>query len=78
MGYGGKPPKVQWPGGKRLALSIVINYEEGSEHSRLVDGMVEGIGEFLPVDRPVRDVGNESAYEYGARAAIWRVLDTFR
>lgn len=78
VGYGGKPPRVQWPGAKRLALSIVVNYEEGSEHSQPVDRMVEGVGEFLPVDRPVRDVGNESAYEYGPRVAVWRILDTFR
>ena len=78
VGYGGNPPKVRWPGGKKLALSIVVNYEEGSEHSHPVDGVVEGIGEFLPVDKSVRDVGNESAYEYGPRVAVWRILDTFR
>lgn len=77
IGYGRSPPKFLWPGGRRLALSIVINYEEGSEHSYSVDRVVEGIGEFLPVDIRARDVGNESAYEYGSRVAIWRVLDTF-
>ena len=76
IGYGRNPPKFRWPGGRRLAVSIVINYEEGSEHSQPVDGIVEGVGEFLPVDKPLRDVGNESAYEYGSRVAIWRVLDT--
>lgn len=76
VGYGRDPPQFLWPGGKRLAVSIVINYEEGSEHSYPSDGMVEGIGEFLPVDIKARDVGNESAYEYGSRVAIWRVLDT--
>jgi allantoinase len=78
VGYGGAPPKIQWPNGKRLALSLVVNFEEGSEHSVPVDGIVEGIGEFLPVDRRVRDVGNESAYEYGPRVGIWRILETFR
>jgi allantoinase len=77
VGYGRSPPDFLWPGGKRLAVSIVINYEEGSEHSYPVDRMVEGVGEFLPVDVRARDVGNESAYEYGSRVAIWRVLDTF-
>ena len=76
-GYGRNPPQVVWPGEKRLAVSIVVNYEEGSEHSYPVDKMVEGVGEFLPVDVRARDVGNESAYEYGSRVAIWRVLDTF-
>ncbi len=78
VGYGGAPPKFQWPGGKRLALSLVVNYEEGSEHSHPVDRTVEGVGEFLPVDVAARDVGNESAYEYGPRVAVWRILDTFR
>jgi allantoinase len=76
VGYGRSPPDFLWPGGKRLALSIVINYEEGSEHSYPVDRAVEGIGEFLPVDIRARDIGNESAYEYGPRVAIWRILDT--
>ena len=78
VGYGGSPPKFRWPDGNRLALSIVVNYEEGSEHSYAVDRMVEGIGEFLPVDVKARDIGNESSYEYGPRVGIWRILDTFR
>jgi peptidoglycan/xylan/chitin deacetylase (PgdA/CDA1 family) len=77
VGYGQNPPKFLWPEGRRLAVSIVINYEEGSEHSYPVDRTVEGVGEFLPVGIQARDVGNESAYEYGSRIAIWRVLDTF-
>jgi peptidoglycan/xylan/chitin deacetylase (PgdA/CDA1 family) len=77
VGYGRNPPEFSWPGGKKLAVSVVINYEEGSEHSYPVDRMVEGVGEFLPIDVRARDVGNESAYEYGSRVAIWRVLDTF-
>ncbi len=78
IGYGNRKIDASWPGGKRLALSIVVNFEEGSEHSNATDGIVEGIGEFLPVDRPLRDVGNESSYEYGSRVAIWRILETFR
>jgi peptidoglycan/xylan/chitin deacetylase (PgdA/CDA1 family) len=67
-----------WPGGKRLALSLVVNFEEGSEHSVATDGLVEGVGEFLPVDIKVRDVGNESSYEYGSRVGVWRLLSTFK
>jgi len=77
VGYARNPPEFSWPGGKRLAVSMVVNYEEGSEHSYPVDRLIEGIGEFFPIDIRSRDVGNESAYEYGARVAIWRVLDTF-
>ncbi len=78
QGYGPSPPKFLWPGGKRLALSIVFNYEEGSEHSVTTDGMVEGIGEFGPVDIDIRDVGMESVYDYGQRVGIWRILNLLR
>jgi peptidoglycan/xylan/chitin deacetylase (PgdA/CDA1 family) len=78
VGYAQRRLGFTWPGGKRLALSLVVNYEEGSEHSVATDGMVEGIGEFLPVDMLIRDIGNESSYEYGPRVAVWRLLDEFR
>lgn len=78
VGYGRNLPKFRWLGGKRLALSVVVNYEEGSEHSYETDGLVEGVGEFPPVDMKVRDVGNESSYEYGPRVAIWRILDMLK
>ena len=50
VGYGNRKFHFTWPGGRRLALSLVVNFEEGSEHSVPTDGVVEGIGEFLPVD----------------------------
>ena len=37
IGYGKSPPKVRWPGDARIAISVVVNYEEGSERS-LLDG----------------------------------------
>ena len=37
VGYGPNPPKVEWPDGARIAVSLVVNYEEGSEYS-LLDG----------------------------------------
>jgi allantoinase len=77
-GYGKDPPEFVWPGGKRLAVSLVFNYEEGAEHSVLTDGMVESIGEFAPVDIKVRDMGMESNYEYGQRVGIWRILDLLK
>jgi allantoinase len=78
IGYGNRKFDFAWPDGKRLALSLVVNYEEGSEHSYALDKTIEGIGEFLPVDVPIRDPGNESVYEYGPRVAVWRILDTFK
>jgi allantoinase len=76
VGYGRDPPKFSWPSGKRLALSIVVNYEEGSEHSYRTDRIVESVGEFGPIDIKERDVGNESVFEYGPRVAVWRILET--
>lgn len=35
LGYGRTPPEANWPGGARLALSLVLNYEEGSENTVL-------------------------------------------
>ncbi len=78
VGYGNRKLHFSWPGGRRLALSLVVNFEEGSEHSVATDGIVESIGEFLPVDTKIRDVGNESAYEYGSRVGVWRILETFK
>ena len=37
IGYGPKPPVVEWPNGARIAVSFVVNYEEGSENS-ILDG----------------------------------------
>lgn len=74
VGYAGRRLEFTWPGGKRLALSIVVNFEEGSEHSVVSDGLVESVGEFPPVDMRTRDVGYESVYEYGSRVGVWRVL----
>ena len=74
IGYGENPPMFEWPGGNRLALSIVFNYEEGGEHSFPIDGVIESIGEFGPVNANVRDVGMESTYDYAQRVGIWRIL----
>jgi peptidoglycan/xylan/chitin deacetylase (PgdA/CDA1 family) len=74
-GYAGKPPVFEWPGGAALALSLVINDEEGSERDFATDGVNEGLGE-IPYAFPanVADLCVESTYEYGGRAGIWRLL----
>ncbi len=76
VGYGRSVPAAGWPGGARLALNLVLNYEEGSERSPLEgDGRSEGLGE---VPRVVagegRDLATESVYEYGSRAGVFRLL----
>ena len=35
IGYGANPPHARWPGGARIALQFVLNYEEGGENSVL-------------------------------------------
>ena len=79
IGYGKSPPKVRWPGDARIAISVVVNYEEGSEYS-LLDGSShhETNGEVpSPVPPDTRDLLNESMFEYGSRAGVWRLLRIF-
>jgi allantoinase len=80
VGYGRTPPRVRWPGDARVAISLVVNYEEGSENL-LQDGIGrrEMVGESpapLPPDR--RDLATESFFEYGSRAGVWRLLRIFK
>ena len=79
IGYGPHPPRVRWPHDAALALSIVVNYEEGSEYSKQFgDQRQEGMTEvaYLLPER-FRDLAAESMYEYGSRAGIWRILRVF-
>ena len=80
-GYGGDPPQPAWPDGARLALSFVLNYEEGGEASVLHGdaGSEVYLTEVPGLEpRPSRDLGVESIYEYGARVGFWRLLRLFR
>lgn len=77
VGYGSNPPKVEWPGGARIAVSVVVNYEEGSEHS-ILDGDPQGDsgGDVQsPLPPGQRDLAAESFFEYGSRAGVWRIMD---
>ncbi len=82
IGYGPNPPDPQWPGGARLALNFVLNYEEGSEYS-ILEGDVAAetyIGEVpvASVGAGKRDLVTESLYEYGSRVGVWRLFNLFR
>ena len=70
VGYGRKPPSCRWPDGARVALNLVVNYEEGSEYSMPAgDGRNEAVGELPHLTPPeYRDLRVESVYEYGSRA----------
>ena len=71
IGYGADLPRVEWPGGARVAVSLCLNYEEGAEHSLLDgDSVNEWVGEisYTPTSAEHRDLSQESVYEYGSRA----------
>ena len=80
-GYGAHPPDPRWPGGARVALNFVLNFEEGSEYSTL-DGDDCTEGALLEVansrvPRGMRDLAAESMYEYGVRVGFWRLHRLF-
>lgn len=75
LGYGGKPPQAAWPNGARVAVSFVVNFEEGAEYSVAEgDATNEGVYE---VDHRIAgpDPCIESHFDYGTRAGWWRVMD---
>jgi allantoinase len=76
IGYRGSPPKVEWPGRARIALNLVINYEEGSELGAVEgDPQREMAAEAVYLAKPTeRDLANESMFEYGSRAGVWRIM----
>ena len=69
-------PDFRWPNGARLALSLVVNVEEGAEAS-IADGdkypePVDELG--IALKKPVRNFANESNYRYGINAGAARVM----
>ncbi|PYF08592.1 chitin deacetylase [Rhodobacter viridis] len=80
-GYGGSPPDARWPAGARVAISLVLNYEEGGENCILhgdaaseaflsdIAGAAQWPGQ--------RHWNMESIYDYGARAGFWRLHRLF-
>ncbi len=78
-GYGNARPDPKWPGGAKLAVSFVVNLEEGAEDS-FEDGQPvnDKLGEFHTIlPDGMRDLAIEQFHEYGLRAGVWRVLDLF-
>ena len=80
-GYGPNPPDARWPGGARLALQLVLNYEEGGENCVLHgDSSSEAfLSEIVGADARagVRHMSMESIYEYGSRVGVWRLKRLF-
>ncbi|TMH17294.1 MAG: allantoinase PuuE [Betaproteobacteria bacterium] len=81
IGYGAHPPHARWPGGARIAVQIVLNYEEGSENCVLHGdaGSETFLSEIIGAQPfAMRHLSMESLYEYGSRAGLWRLLRLFR
>jgi putative urate catabolism protein len=81
LGYGANPPDPKWPNGAKLALSFVLNYEEGGENTVLNgDAGSELYLHEVPGGSPIIGERNrtvESQFDYGARAGVWRILRAF-
>ena len=79
IGYGAHPPDPRWPDGARIAVSLVINYEEGGERCVLhgdaqSESVLTDLGAVDPL-RHARDLNVESQFEYGSRAGFWHIMD---
>jgi allantoinase len=81
VGYGRRPPHPRWPGDARLALQIVLNYEEGGERSILHGDPASEtfLSEIVGAEAfaGMRHLTMESVYEYGSRAGFWRLMRIF-
>ncbi len=81
VGYGSQPPHPRWPDDARIAVSMVLNYEEGGEYSILHgDAHSEYVltdvgGEALP---NARNLNVESNFEYGSRVGFWEIMRVLR
>jgi putative urate catabolism protein len=81
VGYGRAPPDPRWPGGARIAMQFVVNYEEGGENCVLHgDAASEAFLSEIVGAQPIvgaRHVNMESIYEFGSRAGFWRLHRLF-
>ena len=81
IGHGPTPPDANWPGGAKIAVQIVLNYEEGGENCLLHgDAASEAFLSEIVGAQPwpgQRHWNMESIYDYGARAGFWRLHRLF-
>ena len=82
IGYGARPPQPRWPADARIAVSIVLNYEEGGENCILHgDAHSESVLTDLGVVDALPDMRNlnaESTFEYGSRVGFWQIMRLLR
>ncbi|KAJ5901925.1 chitin deacetylase 1 [Penicillium taxi] len=81
-GYGENGLELKWPNNAKIAVSFVINYEEGAERS-VQNG--DGQSETALTENPLapacvneRNFSAESEYEYGSRVGFWRLFRLFQ
>lgn len=78
LGYGSTPPHPHWPGDARVAVSFVVNFEEGAEFSVAEgDERNEAVYEVIDQLHGIPDPCIRSHFDYGTRAGWWRIADTF-
>ena len=78
VGYGANVPTVRWPGDARIAVSLVLNYEEGGEACLLhgdthSESVLTDLGALSPLTG-ARDLNVESNFEYGSRVGFWQIM----
>jgi len=78
IGYGNNYPVIEWPNQARIAVSLVVHYEEGAELSPSeeppgLESNVEGFG--IAAVSGQRSYNIDSMFEYGTRRGFWRILD---
>ena len=81
IGYGSNQPKISWPNKARIAIQIVLNYEEGAENCLLNgDKYSETFLSEIIGAQPIkgRHINMESLYEYGSRSGFWRLHKLFQ
>jgi len=82
IGYSDRVPTITWPDNNRLAVSLVLNYEEGSERSieagDAADESVGELGSFAMQAPNGRNPTIASFFEYGSRVGAWRLLRILR
>ena len=80
-GYGPNPPPADWPGQARIAVNFNLNFEAGGERS-LLEGDAQSENVLTDIGFPsypgVRSPMVETAFEYGPRVGLWRLLRIFR
>jgi len=81
IGYGGQPPHPRWPGDAKIAVSIVLNVEEGGEScvlhgDRYSESVLTDVG--AEALRDARNMNVESIFEYGSRVGFWEILRLLR